>query len=365
MEKPDVDSIEGICAGHRHPAEEQHPQPAVHGRHDDRDSRLPAAALRARRADDLPRCGKEVIRETAEVVADAPAARCPRARACSSASTCRVVASRADVAPSEPEPDDERRRRRADADRRGRAPGAAAGAADLVDPVAATLDALRRKGFGRLLSTAAPVDLRGRRHAARRCEDRDRASAGHRRSREGGRRHRASRLTDSIETAFTEGGGAAFAIELLPTRGGQPRDAPVQRALRVPRVQHAVRSPAAAAVLVQQPVRRVPDLPRLRQHHRARHGPRRARPAKSIQQNAIEPWTKPHYRAQLVELKRAAQEARPARRAVGASSTTTRSGSSSRATAASWEGVKGSSAGSSARNTRCTSACSSAAIAAT
>src|SRR5262249_34038847 len=30
-------------------------------------------------------------------------------------------------------------------------------------------------------------------------------------------------------------------------------------------------------------------------------------PAKSIQQNAIEPWSKPHYRAQLASLKRAAK----------------------------------------------------------
>ena len=30
-------------------------------------------------------------------------------------------------------------------------------------------------------------------------------------------------------------------------------------------------------------------------------------PSKSIQQSAIEPWSKPHYRAQLAELKRAAQ----------------------------------------------------------
>ena len=29
--------------------------------------------------------------------------------------------------------------------------------------------------------------------------------------------------------------------------------------------------------------------------------------SKSIQQNAIEPWSKPHYRAQLAELKRAAK----------------------------------------------------------
>ena len=31
-------------------------------------------------------------------------------------------------------------------------------------------------------------------------------------------------------------------------------------------------------------------------------------PSKSIQQGAIEPWSKPHYRAQLAELKRAAKK---------------------------------------------------------
>ena len=33
-------------------------------------------------------------------------------------------------------------------------------------------------------------------------------------------------------------------------------------------------------------------------------------PTKSIQQGAIEPWSKPHYRAQLAELKRAAKKAK-------------------------------------------------------
>ena len=31
-------------------------------------------------------------------------------------------------------------------------------------------------------------------------------------------------------------------------------------------------------------------------------------PTKSIQQNAIEPWSKPHYRTQLAELKRLAKK---------------------------------------------------------
>src|ERR1043165_8807979 len=33
-------------------------------------------------------------------------------------------------------------------------------------------------------------------------------------------------------------------------------------------------------------------------------------PSKSIQQGAIEPWSKPHYRAQLAELKRSARRAK-------------------------------------------------------
>ncbi len=69
MEKPDVDSHRRHLAGDRDPPEEQHPQPAVHGRDDDRNPRLPAAALRAVGRTYCRKCGKEVMRETAEVVA--------------------------------------------------------------------------------------------------------------------------------------------------------------------------------------------------------------------------------------------------------------------------------------------------------
>ena len=44
----------GHLPGDRHPPEEQHPQPAIHGRDDDRDPRLPAAAVRAGRPHVLP-----------------------------------------------------------------------------------------------------------------------------------------------------------------------------------------------------------------------------------------------------------------------------------------------------------------------
>ena len=89
MEKPDVDRIDGISPVHRHPPEEQHPQSALDGRHDDRDPRLPAAAVCARRPDVLPavRPGSRARDGGGRRAAAGGAAR--RARGCCSASTCR------------------------------------------------------------------------------------------------------------------------------------------------------------------------------------------------------------------------------------------------------------------------------------
>ena len=87
-------------------------------------------------------------------------------------------------------------------------------------------------------------------------------------------------------------------------------------------------------------------------------------PSKSINQGAIEPWSKPHYRSQLAELKRAARKAGVRLDVPWAELTAEERQfvveGDGRATTAS----AASSAGSSARNTRCTSACSSAATAA-
>ena len=46
IERPDVDSIEGLQPGHLHRAEDHQPQSALHRGHHHRDLRLPAAALR-------------------------------------------------------------------------------------------------------------------------------------------------------------------------------------------------------------------------------------------------------------------------------------------------------------------------------
>ena len=188
-----------------------------------------------------------------------------------------------------------------------------------VDPVAETLAALRRKGFGRLLRRR-PGRRRSRTSTPATLQ-RSADAAGDRRSAARSTATSATRLTDSIETAYREGGGAAFAIEMA-------RDdaAPIARTVFTERfecrdVRHRLRGC------------------RSRGCSRSTTRSARARPAtasatsssstwiwscrirrKSIQQGAIEPWSKPHYRAQLAELKRAAKKARrPARRAVVAS----------------------------------------------
>ena len=73
-------------------------------------------------------------------------------------------------------------------------------------------------------------------------------------------------------------------------------------------LRHPVRDPPAAAVLVQQPVRRLPDVPRLRQHHRARHESRRARSRPSrFSRTPSSPGASRTTAPQLAELKRAAK----------------------------------------------------------
>ena len=114
---------------------------------------------------------------------------------------------------------------------------------------------------------------------------------------------------------------------------------------------------AASAVLVQQPLWRLSHVSRVRQRHRARPGSGRARFDEDDHQGAIEPWTKPHYRTCLSDLKRAAKPRGvrldvpwvDLRRTSAVSSSTARA--ATKASAAS-------STGSSGRSTRCTSACS-------
>jgi excinuclease ABC subunit A len=186
-----------------------------------------------------------------------------------------------------------------------------------------------------------------------------------------------SRLTDSIETSYREGGGAAFAVVLnrdsgsgirdskdaldSPARGAEnrepnPRDSFSPNASNAARAGSHTRHRNRALFSFNNPSAPA-DLSWVRQHHRARHDLVVPDPSLSINQGAIEPWTKPHYRAQLAELKRAARKtgirldvpwkdlSDDERRFVVEGD-------------GDYEGIRGFFSGWSARNTRSTSACS-------
>ncbi len=295
MEKPDIDSIEGIC-----------PAIAIRQKNSIRNPRSTVGTtteihdylrlLYARVGRTFCRsCGKEVIRETAEVVA-ARLRALPEGTRLLIGFDMPVVAS-APMAAAEPDPED--------GDESGDTVEGEAPASpqpilpDLVDSVAETIAALRRKGFGRLHIDGRTVNLDDvdtptlrDRPVLQVIVDRIKVDADAR-----------VRLTDSIETAYTEGGGAAFAIEADsgPTyrfsERFECRECNIQYEVPQPRL-FSFNNPFGACpvchgfgnIIELDMSLVVPDA------------------TKSIQQNAIEPWSKPHYRAQLAELKRVARK---------------------------------------------------------
>jgi excinuclease ABC subunit A len=290
MEKPDVDRIDGIC-----------PSIAIRQKNSIRNPRSTVGTvteihdymrlLYARVGRTMCRkCGQEVIRETAEVVTT---------RLMSLPEGARLllgfdlpVMSMADQTS---EPVDEAEGEDGDS-------SPARTAALKNEPAAAmAVENLRRKGFGRLLIGGQAVAFEDVDPKALKTMtvlqvvvDRIKAGPDSR-----------TRITDSIETAYAEGGGAAWALQL------QDSGAPIQhlfserfecRTCGIPYEDPQPRlfsfnNPFGACPtchgfgniieLDQELV--VPDQ------------------QKSINQGAIEPWTKPHYRSHLAELKRAAK----------------------------------------------------------
>ncbi len=296
MEKPDVDAIEGIC-----------PAIAIRQKNSIRNPRSTVGTtteihdylrlLYARVGRTYCRnCGREVVRETAEVVA--------RQLGALPAGTRLLLGFDMPVVTAGPinresTPDDDEATA---AEEGGEVAGPQPDLPDLVDPVAETIAALRRKGFGRLFVDGRTVALEE--IDASVLKDRatlqvivDRVKV------DGDIR---ARLTDSIETAYLEGGGAAFALQ-LPEGDGDPQVLRFSERFECRACGIPYEVPQPRLFSFNNPFGACPVCHGFGNVIELDMGLVVPDPSKSINQNAIEPWSKPHYRAQLADLKRAAK----------------------------------------------------------
>jgi excinuclease ABC subunit A len=303
MEKPDVDRIDGIS-----------PAIAIRQKNSIRNPRSTVGTtteihdymrlLYARVGRTFCRnCGREVVRETAEVVAR-QLGELPAGTRLLLGFDLPVVAAPAPTTVEVDEmtevPEEEAGSREA-AERPKSEPQAAA--------IAAAIGALRKKGFARLMidnravafDDVEPAQLSDR-TLLQVVVDRVQISGDDVRQ----------RLTDSIETAYREGGGAAWAVQLPNPESQIPTSVTHLFSERFECRQCGItyEDPQPRLFSFNNPFGACPTC----------HGfgnvieldmdlvvPDQAR---SIQQGAIEPWSKPHYRAQLAELKRAAKKGR-------------------------------------------------------
>ena len=297
MEKPDVDRIDGIC-----------PSIAIRQKNSIRNPRSTVGTvteihdymrlLYARVGRTICRtCGLEVIRETAEVVTTRLMA-LPEGTRLLLGFDIPVMAI-GDVDESTASED-------------GEGPELDLGsptAAGKESAQAVAIENLRRKGFGRLLIADQAVTLEDVDPKAlktmttlRVVVDRIKVSADAR-----------TRITDSVETAYTEGGGAAWALQLQ-----EPSTSSGQAAAPIPHLFSERFECRTCGIPYEDPQPRLFSF----------NNPFGACPTchgfgniieldqelvvpdqqKSINQGAIEPWTKPHYRSHLAELKRAAKD---------------------------------------------------------
>jgi excinuclease ABC subunit A len=292
MEKPDVDRIEGIA-----------PSIAIRQKNSVRNPRSTVGTvteihdymrlLFARVGHTFCRtCGVEVVRETAEVVADRLLTLSPGARLLIGFDMPVLAA----PPPTRRGDDDADEDDQGD-DRNEPLPFKAA-----LSPGAAAVDALRRKGFGRLLVDGAgrtfeeltPADFEGRPSLAV-VVDRLRVESEAR-----------SRITDAVEIAYQEGGGAAWVVQLGEDGAPDVRHVFSER-FECRTCGLSYEDPQPRLFSFNNPFGACPTC----------HGfgniieldldlvvPDQA---KTLGQGAIEPWTKPHYRSYLADLKKMAK----------------------------------------------------------
>jgi excinuclease ABC subunit A len=289
MEKPDVDRIEGIC-----------PAIAIRQKNSVRNPRSTVGTtteihdymrlLFARVGRTFCRqCGQEVVRETAEVVV----------RRLGGLTDARLlIGFEIPVVADAPRGFDPAIGDEGEAPDEADALGAAA---KTFDPVKETLETLRRRGFGRLLLDGRAVPFDEVDSAALKPRPRLEVVVDRLRI-EGDLR---SRVTDSIETSYREGGGAAFAVN---ADTGERLEFSERFECRTCGI--AYETPQPRLFSFNNPFGACPTCHGFGNVIELDMGLVVPDPSKSINDGAIEPWSKPHYRTQLAELKRAARKAR-------------------------------------------------------
>ncbi|MCH2278035.1 MAG: excinuclease ABC subunit UvrA [Vicinamibacterales bacterium] len=178
-------------------------------------------------------------------------------------------------------------------------------AGSATEAVPAAIEALRRRGFGRLYVDGQAtgfddVDLEqlANRTALDVVVDRVKV-----------RPDLLTRLTDSIEVAYSEGGGAVFAIQLSEAGDETARHVFSERfECRTCAILYELPQPRLFSF--NNPFGACPTCHGFGNVIKLDLGLVVPNPSLSIQQNAIEPWSKPHYRSKLADLKRAARAKR-------------------------------------------------------
>ena len=296
MEKPDVDRIEGVCPAIaiRQKNSIRNPRSTV-GTTTETHDYLRLLFARVGRTY-CRQCGQEVVRETAEIVAKHLTA-LPEGARLLIGFDMPVVDPGSVAESTDAEPDDEDPEIPVIGD---------SGVGFSSGSITLTLNELRRKGFHRLyvngrtvgVDDVTPAELRDQ-TTLKVIIDRIKL--------EGDMR---TRLTDSIEIAYRESGGTAFVIEDQTNAVGATGAATVHifsERFECQNCKLTYETPQPRLFSFNNPFGACPTC----------HGFGNVieldlelvvpDPTKSIQQGAIEPWTKTHYRAQLAELKRAAK----------------------------------------------------------